>query len=328
MKEKFEETIDRLNNYFGLPLLALLFLSGIRVKIQNPTFRVILDWVMTILFIVYLVFVISLMCRKLIKQKFMMGFLITSCVLLAIAYFLTFSNNIQFSNMFFLLGIISLEIYFLCVIIFNIYNKSKKLWNIIIMSFIFIALGLYSIYIGCYNEKNNDLFNALVSIFAAIIGGTVTLVGVAWTINNNKEEKEQENIEKAMPYFIFNLVREEPKFVDRMKVCFPEELDLNYDCYVYGEIENSNHSVVILKRIYHDENWFNFQCNNTLIQSGKLMLSFKFSSPDNNILEVSDIVGNLYYYKLNVIHTALLGGAKIGMHTIRNIERIDNPNIK
>lgn len=326
MKEKFEEKIDKFNNYFGLPILILLILSVIRVKLQNSEVKTVLDWIMTILFIVYLVFVVSLMCRKLIKQKFMISILITSCVLLAIAYFLTFSNNIQFSNIFFLLGIISLEIYFLCVIIFNIYNKSKKLWNIIIMSFTFIALGVYSIYICCYNETNNDLFNALVSIFAAIIGGSVTLVGVAWTINNNKEEKEQENIEKAMPYFTFNLVIDKPKIIDKMKVCFSEEL--NYDCYVYGEIENSNHSVVILKRIYHDENWFSLQCNNTLIQSGKLMLSFKFSNPDNIILEVSDILGNLYYYKLNVIHTAVFSRTKFGLHTIRNIERIDNPNIK
>ena len=185
----------------------------------------------------------------------------------------------------------------------------------------FIILGFCSIYFKCYNEK--DLFNALVSIFAAIIGGAITLVGVAWTINDNKEDRRREAIEKAMPYFTFNMVLDEPHIVDGIKICFPESADMKYDYPIYGEIENSNHSVMILKRIYHDANWFYLSCNNTLIQNGKVVLHFKFSSPIDIVLEVADVLGNLYYYKLNVLHVALLNKTKIGIHTIIGVEMID-----
>ena len=328
MKEKFENFVDKFKSYFGFPLILFVGLTFLSKEIKNTTFIIVVNWIISVIFVGYIIFIVILICNKLIKQKFMISMMITSSVLLILSYILSFTEDVYASNTLFVLGIVFLEIYLLSIIINDCFYKSKSIGKIITFSIIFIILGFITIYMSCYNNTNNDLFNALISIFAALIGGAVTLVGVAWTINNNKEEKKQEEIEKAMPYFTFNIIRNIPKNIDGLKICFPEELELNYDCETYGELENSKHSVIILKRIYHDNTWFTLQCNNTLIHSGKLILNFKFSSPNDIILEVSDILGNLYYYKLNVLLTALIGGTGNGVHTIRNIEKVDIKNLK
>lgn len=323
MKEKFEKFIDKFNNYFGIPLILFVLLTCISINVKNEIFGTVINYIISIIFICYTVFIVALIWNKLIKQKFMISMLITSSVLLVLSYILSFANVLNTSNVLFIVGVIFLELYLLCIIVNSCFYKTNNIGTIITFSLIFIVLGFITIYLSCYNESNNDLFNALISIFAALIGGAVTLVGVAWTINNNKVEKKQEEIEKARPYFTFNIVHHKPENIDGLKICFPEDLELNYDCDTYGEIENSKHSVVILKRLYHDNKWFDLQCNNTLIHSGRLILNFKFTNPNDIYLEVSDVIGNVYYYRINVLHTALLGGTGNGVHTIRNIELID-----
>lgn len=328
MKEKIEKFIDKFNNYFSLPLIFFVLLSFISINVKNVIFNTVVNYIISILFISYIALIFALIYNRLIKQKFMISMLITSSVLIILSYILSFSDVLNTSNILFITGVIFLEAYFLCVIVNSCFYKAKNIGTIITFSIIFIVFGFIIIYLSCYDEENNDLFNALISIFAALIGGAVTLVGVAWTINNNKEEKKQEEIEKAMPYFTFNLVCNKPKNIDGMKVCFPEELEVNYEFDTYGEMENSKHSVVILKRLFHDNKWFILECNNTLIHNSKLILNFRFSNPDDIILEVADVLGNMYYYKLNVLHTALLGGTGNGVYTIRNIEKVDIKDLK
>lgn len=328
MKEKFEKFLEKISNYLGFPMAIFVMLSVISIKLKNTKFSIVVDCIITACFVGYLTIVLTSIFKKIIKEKFMISMLIASSVLFVLSYILEFVKVDQISNTLFVAGVIFLEIYLLSIIINNCFYKSKNIGKIIIFSVAFIVLGFISIYLSCYNKTDNDLFNALITIFSALIGGAVTLVGVAWTINNSKEEKKQEEIEKCKPYFTFNIIRNEPKNIDGLKLCVPEDLELDYECETFGELENSNHSVVILKRIFHDNVWISLQCNNTLIHNSKLMLNFRFSNPNDIVLEVSDVLGNLYYYKLNVLHTALISGSGSGVHTIRNIEKIEYKDIK
>lgn len=328
MKGKLGNFIENFNCYFGMPIALFMILSVISLEIKNTLASIIIDWIIVGLFVGYLVFIVTLVFKKLIKEKFMIGLLITSSVFIILSYILSFINSVSSSNLLFIIGVIFLEIYLLCMIISNCFYKTKNIGRIVLFSATFIVFGFLTIYFSSYNLSDKSLFNSLVAIFSALIGGAVTLVGVAWTINNNKEEKKKEDVEKAMPYFTFNIVRNVPKNIDDLKICFPEELELNYDCDTYGEMENSKNSIVILKRLYHDNKWFDLQCNNTLIHGGKLILNFKFTNPNDIFLEVSDVLGNLYYYRINVLHTALIGGSGVGVHTIRNIKHIDKKEIK
>lgn len=59
-----------------------------------------------------------------------------------------------------------------------------------------IGVSVYLIYI----IPNKQLKDILTPIVAAVYGGLLTLVGVAWTIRKNEKDKKEEEIEKAKPY--------------------------------------------------------------------------------------------------------------------------------
>ena len=55
-------------------------------------------------------------------------------------------------------------------------------------------------------------------------------------------------------------------------------------------------------------------------------MNFKFEDSNDVFLEVSDVIGTKYYYKLDLLHVALLGGEEIGLHTIRGVKEIGVEN--
>ena len=80
--------------------------------------------------------------------------------------------------------------------------------------------------------------------------------------------------------------------------------------------------------MYHDGKWFTLQSNTTLIHGAKLILNFKFSNYDFIALEVSYVLGNLYYYKLNTLDISLLNNCADSIYTIINVQEINFDEIK
>ena len=322
MNEKFKYFIEKFNNYFSLPVVASILLAAASVQIKNPLINFVMNLIITIFVVFYIFIVVALIFNKTIKDKFMIYFCIVAAVMLLLSFIFSHINAHNESNTLFVLAIILLEVYFIGIIIRNCFKGSKNITQTVIFSVFFIVLGFITIYLSSYELQDKILFNALITIFSALIGGALTLAGVAWTIKNNNDEKRKEEILKAKPYFTFNMLFQRPSDITKTKSCFPIKLEDEYDFDVYGEIENSNHSVVILKRICHDNEWFDLECNNTLIHESKLLLCFRFSDPKDIVLEVSDTLGNLYYYKLSVFHVGLLNGDINEIHTINKIEEI------
>ena len=143
---------------------------------------------------------------------------------LLFAFIFELSNtNIQYS---FVLYKISIGIFYLVVtallvhkIIYNKeefekINKNKKIGKII--SFVFwssLLLITFPFYINWWGLQGED-FKTFVSVYSAIVGGGLTLLGVAWTIRKGVEDrkKDREQLEKdrkeeerkkAMPYLQF-----------------------------------------------------------------------------------------------------------------------------
>ena len=324
-----EDFMDKFNNYFVVPMAISILLTFLSVEFQGKVAGFIIDLILTIFFIGYLVIIVSKVCKKQIKNHLLLWDLIISIVLVVLSLMASYVGLVFLSNFMLVSGIVLFETYSLFIVIKSCFGQNEKRINrVVVFSLIFIVLGIYAIYISTF-KTNVTLFNALITIFSAIIGGGVTLVGVAWTIVNGREEKFKEEIQKAMPYFTFNILYGKPENIKGLKLCFTDILEeVGYDFQTYAEIENSDNSVVILKRIYHDNKWFCFECNNMLIQKGKLILSFQFSEPEDIILEVSDVLDNLYYYKLNVLHTALLGSKSRSIHTVRSIEKLNSNEVK
>lgn len=179
----------------------------------------------------------------------------------------------------------------------------------------------------CYDV----LKDVIIPLFAAIIGGSITLAGVYLTIKKADKIRKEDEIKKARPLFSFHGVRIIPELDSIMQhVCISDSLEPNkYNKDVYFELENSNLSSFEIKRIYHDDAWVECEGNIVILPGAKCIMNFRFSDkPTCIFLEVDDVLYNKYYYQLFVIY--LGGQTKEGklFHTIREIKKISKDDME
>lgn len=78
-------------------------------------------------------------------------------------------------------------------------SDHKTIMNFLLVSLLAVGVSVYTIYLWFWKagDENQALFSAVMGIYAAILGGAITLGGVAWTIKdgNEKRQKELERIE-------------------------------------------------------------------------------------------------------------------------------------
>ena len=168
-----------------------------------------------------------------------------------------------------------------------------------------VGLSTYLIYI----IPNERLQNIVTAVVAALYGGILTLVGVSLTIRHSDKERREEEKKNARPLFAFNILTEQLEDIRHKKVCVAEMNDVSeYDkCHVVAELENSNHSVFIIKGVYHDGKWFNMTGNTTVLPSTSVYIDFYFNEGINNIfLHVQDELDSSYYYEIKVLELEFL----------------------
>ena len=152
-----------------------------------------------------------------------------------------------------------------------------------------------------YMIPDASLQTIVLAIAAALFGGLITLTGVAWTIRKSDKDRKEEAKAKAKPYFTFVHLDSEPNTVVFPYYCYdkvPNESKFKWEAFF--KLENSNQSVLILSKIYHDGKWFDFLLNKEVIPGGEIIVSFHFDEPSILFLKVADIYGNSYYYKIDV----------------------------
>lgn len=192
-----------------------------------------------------------------------------------------------------------------------------------------IGLTIYLIYL--IPEK--ELQTIILTIVAALYGGLITLVGVAWTIKKSDKDRKEDEIKHEKPYFSFNPQFHEIPLNGSEKACFPPmEGEHKYKSEVFVQLENSDKAPFILKKLYHDGKWFELEGNFTVLPSGKCFLSFYFDSPLDIVLTVQDTLGNEYYYALYVLMVALVNDAGLSssdrfFHTLREIREISKDEL-
>lgn len=192
-----------------------------------------------------------------------------------------------------------------------------------------IGLTIYLIYL--IPEK--ELQTIILTIVAALYGGLITLVGVAWTIKKSDKDRKEDEIKHEKPYFSFNPQFHEILLNGSEKACFPpiqDEEKFKHEALV--QLESSNKSSFILKKLFHDGKWFELEGNFTVLPSGKCFLSFCFDSPLDIVLAVQDTLGNEYYYTLYVLMVALPNGAGLSssgrfFYTLREIKEISKDEL-
>lgn len=228
----------------------------------------------------------------------------------------------------FVFGGLSILIVFYNLTVAFLSEIKTNRWLLLTDFILGIGLTVYLIYI-C---PNNSLQEILIPTISAVYGGLLTLIGVAWTIkSNNKDrkadlerienERKEEERKKAKPLFTFNMFDHIPSTKDGRKMCFTIE-DLNQDCSVHAEIENSEKSSFEIKRLYHDKKWYEVNGNTVILPNSKVLFAFNFNDVFNIYLEIVDSLGYNYYYKLKVLHLLTGQGDGKHFHTIREIKEI------
>lgn len=212
----------------------------------------------------------------------------------------------------------------------NFLNRKQKnifLEKSLVFDFLIgVCLTVYLI----YTIEDAALQTIVTAVVAAVFGGLLTLVGVAWTIKDANQNKKKEEIQKAEPLFAFNMLRVVPTLSETVeRVCFPANPETQYACEVYAQIENSNKNAFTLKRIYHDGEWVNLEGNVVVLPSSKCILAFNFNNyPKNIYLEVEDELSNKHYYQLSVLCLGAKIEEGIFQHTIRGITKTDSSKIE
>lgn len=197
----------------------------------------------------------------------------------------------------------------------NVFVKRRKnnfgsftKWTMLQDFLIGVSLSIYLIYI----IPNNDLREIVSIIVAAIYGGLLTLIGVAWTIQQSAIQKHEDELVRAKPLFTFNIFAENRPKVNNRKIClvqnndepnsFSEAIKLPKGVESYMEVENSAQSSFTIKRFYYDGEWHNASANNVVLPNNRLLIQlFRKDTVTHPIMEIEDIFQRKYYYDLSFI---------------------------
>lgn len=260
------------------------------------------------------------------QQKKNMNVTLGKCTLLFWLYDLLFMAIFnQWHVMIYIFGLLSIVIIFTNVIC--VFLSENKLLNKMISFDLLVGVGL-SVYL-IYLLPDEQLKTIVTAVVAALYGGILTLVGVAWTIRHSDKERREEEKKKAKPIFTFNMVLEEIKDIRTKKVCFDvADNGIEYECHVVAELENSDHALFEVKRVFHDGKWNEIEGNTVVLPNKSVYFDFRFNYDVNNLfLEVKDGLDNSYYYEIKVLSCNLLPGIVRNsntelLHTIRELKEI------
>ncbi len=188
-----------------------------------------------------------------------------------------------------------------------------------------VGLTIYLIYI----IPNSDIKEVVIPTVAAVYGGLITLVGVAWTIKKSDKDRKEDEEKKVRPIFSYNMLRKEPLLETVVqKICMSDVLEKDlYTCEAFVELENSEFSMFEIKRIHHDNSWVAVEGNKIVLPGAKCLLNFRFSDNLEFIfLEVEDILKKPHYFQLKVLNIGIKSSSGKLFHTVREINEIDKNN--
>lgn len=339
-ENKFDFIMDIISKYFFIPMLVIIISALLPLFFFNEAINQICTWMSGITFFAWIVFltikIVNSLHKKDSKYKQIKWLLPFVLVPFFISLILSYINKTTESNLCFLIGALFFELYAIGYIACNIINKPNTI-GIVFMSLAFIVIGYTSIYLATYNigcddlNKDHTLFNSLITLFSAIVSGSLTLGGVAWTIKNQKDEKLKEREEK--------LKEREEKLKEKEEQAKPmfDFLPLEGDGIPAGKIEfinpdkcthtvrfylkNSDKSFVIINKIYHDHGEYAAKKHKIINKGETFCLEFDIVEKNTPIvLEINDMLNNKHFYRLI---TELKGSN----YTIKQHEEINETEI-
>jgi len=183
-------------------------------------------------------------------------------------------------------------------------ERSAKYYSTLILQILVtIGINIFTIYELFHNETN--LFNGILAVYASLVGGSLTLAGVAWTINHsNAQRKEDKILENKPLFFPLMLNQQELKSRDLLEIAFVKTDEKNAKVITIGVLENSDNSIIIIDKIVINKKEY-IPLNNKVISKSKKYKIFISTNEDllkeDIVLVVKDVLGNEYLYEIDVV---------------------------
>ena len=200
-----------------------------------------------------------------------------------------------------------------CLIIQNA-NKNAMSYLAVFFEILFtLGLGFFTLYrIFAYDP---NIFTNVITLYASLCGGGLTLGGVAWTIKNQETTKQKENKMAFKPFvnisnktnksLLFSIDENQNKSIDfkSHNEIIDIKKELGFDFYKIDDIyiKNSNNSNIIVDKIIINENVINISCYN-FIEKGQVfhikLLNYIYAKEFNMVISILDTIGNEYLFQL------------------------------
>lgn len=194
-------------------------------------------------------------------------------------------------------------LYLFCNIInsfLNVKSISKHAFGFITDLIVAIALTVYLIYIIPAQGNDNTLQEIILAIVGTIYAGFIPLVGVAWTIKQNNEERKMDVALKVKP-IIYPITSFSCDFdsKDLWDTAFGE--NVKKEKKYIGMIKNTDNGVLLIKKMIVGDKEYKVIAGNVL-DKNKLSRIFVYEDSlnlDNVILIGTDVYNNEIQYKLS-----------------------------
>ena len=219
--------------------------------------------------------------------------------------------------------------------IYKLKNQQQIISNIIGIIFLGALITIsFPFYIQWCGLKG-DNFQTFVSVYSAVLGGGITLAGVAWTIKDSnikraedlqriETERKEEERKKYTPYIGIAIDTAVSNYICVTKVKWlninkPEDIAkikdnsfcaIKINNFLVKNISNSN---IIFEGIYIDDDYYKFNYEMLLEENGVICIKFstdmwyEFPEKISYIgLRIADILGN--HYKTICKHSYKLCG--------------------
>lgn len=208
------------------------------------------------LLIIYVVFIgiynlLNLFLKRVfLYEKFLI--ILSSFMLFSywIAWVIKTSENIKLSQTFLILGTVLLYLIIIYMIINRYLYSSKplgmgrKIIGIIFWSGIVIFSFPYFIqWCGVTGEK----FNTFLSVYSATIGGGLTLIGVAWTIKKNNDDRKNDRLQSNKPLIYPVASQSEYNYRQQVELVFYNKDETKEYTFI-GIIKNTDKAILIVEK--------------------------------------------------------------------------------
>lgn len=232
---------------------------------------------------------------------------------LLFAFIFELSNtDIQYSSVLYKISIGIFYLVFIALLVnriiynkeeFEKINKNKKIGKII--SFVFWAsllLITFPFYINWWGLQGED-YKTFLTVYSAIVGGGLTLLGVAWTIKKGDENRKEEERKKAMPYFSLGcrIVKDCAEFYENNDE-FTSKTKIGYIMLYAAEKAESIILGAVINNIFYKlkDHFFAKKSEYYCIEPLNLKELVEVKSC---YLIVQDLLGNYYQFDLKIKET-------------------------